>query len=868
MLGFTRTTSHGGISIRRIFIFTLATVVATFLWALIATTPPSVQAIDNPTTNPNVPGLVNGQTTNQTTNTTNGQTTSNTTNATTNDETPGTSSCVVEGIGWIVCPVTKFLASGLDWVFKIVSGFLEIRQVSSDQNTALYRAWTYMRSFANVAFVIAFLIIISSQVTNYGISNYGIKKLLPRLIIAAILVNLSYYICALLVDVSNILGYSFQDIFISMRNNLVGAEGNNWDVISAESVTGFVLSGGAVAAATGIGIAGGVIALSTYGLVGSIFLLVPSIMVCVLAVLVALVVMASRQALVTILIVLAPLAFVAYLLPNTEKWFEKWKSTLTTMLILFPAFSIIFGGSQLAAAVIIQNADSINLIILGMLVQVAPLFITPLLIKFSGSLLGKVAGFVNNPAKGPIDRTRKFIEDRTGNIAAKRLGQPAQRWQVLQRNAQRRDANRRTREGQKAAYGNMTDARWSNSSRFRAIDQQVKEAQDSKAVGEGLSGLEYSIAKSTDHTRAQSLDNRLREIKLKNDIANLQVDNNWSNYGNAPFSEERLKFRVLTDENSLLKIKSDAEYEVKKTKKYNDTAAYSKLSGDMKGLIERAQVTAESLSISAMRNKSAKDVQQYELVKALENNVVRDGVNLREEAGAYSIDPSGAERARAVAISVISKVDAERMNNAKTIIESGNPSAALKLRLAQGHNITTDNGHTILATDDNVAAAIDMVASGGFVQNIIELAESMDLSKGGATPEEQETKEARRVVFSEALQKNAKNGRSAFFGYGWLGKITQGVDENPYDREHRIDILIRNLLNEQDLPASTLVTQDKEALMRIRDTIATHKNDPKYFKNGALEVLKNEIATVFNTPDLDSKLGERRKFLVEIDNLL
>src|SRR5690606_39097781 len=135
------------------------------------------------------------------------------------------------------------------------------------------------------------------------------------------------------------------------------------------------------------------------------------------AVLVALLVMAARQAIITILVVIAPLAFVAYLLPNTEKWFDKWRGLFMTMLILFPAFSVVFGGSQLAAMIIIQNADSLNLIILGMLVQVAPLFITPMLVKMGGSLLAKIAGIVNNPNKGLIDRTRNFAKDRSENHA-------------------------------------------------------------------------------------------------------------------------------------------------------------------------------------------------------------------------------------------------------------------------------------------------------------------------------------------------------------------------------------------------------------------------------------------------------------------
>ena len=146
--------------------------------------------------------------------------------------------------------------------------------------------------------------------------------------------------------------------------------------------------------------------LST-GLAGSLILLIPTLVGVLIAALVAILVMAARQALIICLVVISPLAFVAYLLPNTEKYFDKWKDLFITMLVMFPAFSTVFAGAQLAGLAIIQNAgSSLNLIILGMAVMVAPVVVTPLLIKFSGSLIGKIASLVNNPKKGAIDRTR------------------------------------------------------------------------------------------------------------------------------------------------------------------------------------------------------------------------------------------------------------------------------------------------------------------------------------------------------------------------------------------------------------------------------------------------------------------------------
>ena len=61
---------------------------------------------------------------------------------------------------------------------------------------------------------------IYSHITSFGISNYGIKKILPRLIIVAILVNISFYICAIAIDLSNIAGQAIQDMFINIETYL------------------------------------------------------------------------------------------------------------------------------------------------------------------------------------------------------------------------------------------------------------------------------------------------------------------------------------------------------------------------------------------------------------------------------------------------------------------------------------------------------------------------------------------------------------------------------------------------------------------------------------------------------------------------
>ena len=324
-------------------------------------------------------------------------------------------SCDVQGIGWFICPVSNWLADGIDFMYSALQQFLKTKPLeTTNQNSGIYLAWVIMRNISNVAFIVAFLVIIYSQLTSVGISNYGVKKMIPRLVIAAVLVNLSFTICAILLDLSNIAGYAFQDAFMGIKNT-ISTVGENTSTWTWSEVISTALSNGALAI--------GAITFTTELLP----MLVPAATLAGLTLLLILLIMAARQALIIILIIISPLAFVCYLLPGTEKWFKKWRDSFLTMLVFFPAFSVVFGGAQLAGIIIIQNASGSNgaiMHVLGMLVQIIPLAITPLIMKFSGGVLGKFAGFVNDKNKGWYDRTKNWSKGRREIIRNKKLANP------------------------------------------------------------------------------------------------------------------------------------------------------------------------------------------------------------------------------------------------------------------------------------------------------------------------------------------------------------------------------------------------------------------------------------------------------------
>lgn len=467
--------------------------------------------------------------------------------------------CAVDGIGWIVCPVAEALSSATDALYGWITSYLKVPFINTDtadDANTLYKAWANMRNIANVAFVIVFLIIIFSQLTGTGVSNYGVKKMLPRLMISAILVNISYWIAAIAVDISNIAGSSLYTIIRGMNIGEVTISSNGWEVF-----LGWVLAGAAGATVTFGAIALAPV-LSTFWpalLWGAIAF----VLAAVLALVVAFAVLAARQALIVILIVLSPLAFIAFILPNTEKLFSMWRKSLTTLLIFYPLFAILFGSSYIASMVIIGSAgggDSSSpavgmTVLLGLAVQALPLFLTPMIIKFSTGIMGTVAGMVNNKSKGFIDRA-KNTRNRKAKLAFH---------EGMQRNPQSKNPFSR-------AYRRTM---------YSAKEDQLRQESIDNRTNVGF--LETERAKSLMHDKQLSSE----MVNNSNELVKVEYEESLSAATNLPNDPQKrdaiLAAQKVREEADIMRVRSGSTQGVLKqefaTKLANDTAMQTEAAG-------------------------------------------------------------------------------------------------------------------------------------------------------------------------------------------------------------------------------------------------------------------------------------------------
>lgn len=268
--------------------------------------------------------------------------------ASTDSEEASDVTCAVEKIGWILCPIMEGAAKISDKAFEVLAdNFLRTDPELVQDNSGTRIAWGIARDLANIMFIIAFLIIILAQVTGRGLTNYGIKKMMPRLVIAVIAVNVSYFICQLAVDATNILGYEIQNALAQIANTVGPSVFGSVTPADTEGGAGALSNPGILSAIVVGSLAMGAV---VWFMLPTIAALIPLILITVSTIIIVLLL---RKAFIVLLIVLAPIAFVAYLLPNTEKFFSKWMSMFTKLLLVFPIVGLLFGAGQLASTIIL-----------------------------------------------------------------------------------------------------------------------------------------------------------------------------------------------------------------------------------------------------------------------------------------------------------------------------------------------------------------------------------------------------------------------------------------------------------------------------------------------------------------------------------
>ena len=314
------------------------------------------------------------------------------------DEDDNTCQKELKGLGYILCPGVSVISEMIDHLYVFFGDFLDWQFLSGNSGKQIQSYWSQFLSIANVILVIAFLVIIYSIATSTGLTNYDVKKMLPRLLLFAVVINVSFYICAVIADLSNIAGKGAYSMFAGMKK--IGEDS------AAQSL--FMK---AITDLFGVG----AILFILFGLSFGITILI-SLITIIIAI-------SVRNLGLALLVIVSPIAFALYIFPNEaiQRWGRRWFDMFIKMIIVYPVFMLVAGGSSLIRNIGGNIGAGLPIITELACAALPALSIIPLF-KMSGDVLGRATSLVHGS-----QATAAVAKAGHDAIARSRVGQGAGR---------------------------------------------------------------------------------------------------------------------------------------------------------------------------------------------------------------------------------------------------------------------------------------------------------------------------------------------------------------------------------------------------------------------------------------------------------
>jgi hypothetical protein len=425
---------------------------------------------------------------------------------------------------WILCPVFNAASDFSNWVFTYVivpQLVTPTIQFTSSSTGNYYSIWSNFRVYGNVFLVIAMLGVVFAEAIGGGaIEAYTVKKMLPRILIAAILINLSIYIVAGILDLANVIGLGISELITGPFSGMQHFSLSGGQQIGAFSI-GII---GAIMGSAGIagfilGFLGGVGSFVGASIGMAFFVLLPII----LAAIGLLITLVIRQGLIVFLLVVSPIAFALYVLPNTEQYFKRWWKLLLETAMVFPIIMIIAAVADVLSFILLSQAH-ITVTPTGLsgfasnasvqtgaamaaftafILQFAPLAAAPFAFKIAGGVLGKVNDMIASGAQrlNKMADSRREQAKRTYGARTLQGRQRAYaRLQKIQSNTENGRFKRRLAgitSGRIAGYNlesamSETRAQWK-----KEIDDQIATGKDEEVRGLSVNKA-WALAHGTD----------------------------------------------------------------------------------------------------------------------------------------------------------------------------------------------------------------------------------------------------------------------------------------------------------------------------------------------------------------------------------
>lgn len=391
--------------------------------------------------------------------------------------------------------------------------------------TVIDELWVLFRDLANIVFIFAILYAAIGLILN--LRGFNLKRMLPRIVVVALLVNFSLFFTTVIVDVSNIIALQFHEATVVRQAGELGTETSisaifksNLNTLGVESIGLDSLAKTAV-----VTVMGSAFLLLTAG----VFFAASMLLV-------------TRTIVIIFLMIFSPLAFVALITPKMKKYWNQWLNTLLNWSFFAPIFlAMIFVVVKIiSTGGIFQHpggmaevfaGNSSDDVFLAMDAFIAYALVTGMMIasiviakSMGGSLAAKTVSGTSNAITSTLALTGRNTLGRMGR--AIRQSEAVQRLSESDSKAARMAGRIGMRTGDAMAKGtydvrntNIADTRGGNElglgrgtrkTRERIVsDKERKEQKFKKMLEEGR----YSNEEADLQNKRSKLEQQLRQIR-------------------------------------------------------------------------------------------------------------------------------------------------------------------------------------------------------------------------------------------------------------------------------------------------------------------------------------------------------------------
>lgn len=242
--------------------------------------------------------------------------------------------CVARNFASMMATMVLQLASLLTMIGGVVLNgaiFYTVVQMSDNYRglTVIGEAWRVIRDVSNMAFIFVLLYAAIQQIIGVG---KNVKELIVRIIVVAVLINFSLFFTQFVIDMSNLFTLTFYDAIVpnAVSNGPTGAGLSNAFMKHLNLQNLYSVDG-----QTMINFAG----IITTGVMGSILLLISAFVFFAAGLMFII-----RYVVLILVLILSPIAFIAYVLPSgtdAEKYRKQWMDALLGQAFFAPIYMML-----------------------------------------------------------------------------------------------------------------------------------------------------------------------------------------------------------------------------------------------------------------------------------------------------------------------------------------------------------------------------------------------------------------------------------------------------------------------------------------------------------------------------------------------